>query len=746
MSRQWSKLKQALVATTCLMVIGLVQPGVAAGPPGSPDRILPADEGRDCTIDVNDVEDRDLCPRGDWILTPDLSTLLVTSDDGVTNRIYAAPLDGSPPTVLHESSDFLDLASLSADGAWLLFHEGIQLKSVSTAGGPAVLLVDDNDPFRITPDSSTVVYRRSAFVGNPGLYSVPIGGGATTQLTPSLVTGGEIGTFEITDDSSRVVYRADQDTHDVIELYSVPLGGGASVRLSGPMASGGDIRGYEISPDGNWVVYIADQDINGTAEAYSVPVAGGTAVKLNGPMTAGGDVRFGTEITPDSSRVIYRADQDTDEMFELYSVPIGGGAAVKLNGTMVPNGDVRTFSWQISPDSSTILYQADQDANGEDAVYQASVTAGGGTRVSPTLPPGVDLQGYGIDPTWTRLLITTEGSPGEQLFSALLDGGGLTQLTPPRPGRLIDSISIDDDWTYLVYEADHDEEDRDELYSVPFAGGPVVKLNGPMVDGGLVTGSFLVNSVDRVVYKADQDTDGIFELFSVPIRGGTAVKLNRPVAGLAGVGRFASPGDIVIYEANQDIPDRTQWYVVDVGVRCGGEFATIVGSDGPDVLIGTSGPDVIHGMGGRDVIDGRRGRDIICGGPGRDVIDGGKAGDRIWGNTGADTIIGASGKDTIYGGRGDDTIAGNKGDDTLFGGPGDDHIEGNSSRDQLSGGAGDDRLEGGKRGDLLWGGSGDDSLFGNSGNDTLDGGPDSDLCRGGTGSDAATACEDATGL
>jgi Ca2+-binding RTX toxin-like protein len=44
------------------------------------------------------------------------------------------------------------------------------------------------------------------------------------------------------------------------------------------------------------------------------------------------------------------------------------------------------------------------------------------------------------------------------------------------------------------------------------------------------------------------------------------------------------------------------------------EPATIVGTDGNDVLSGTAGRDVIAGLDGNDVITGLGGDDVICGG------------------------------------------------------------------------------------------------------------------------------------
>ena len=52
---------------------------------------------------------------------------------------------------------------------------------------------------------------------------------------------------------------------------------------------------------------------------YSVPLGGPAAagIKLNGALVALGDVD-NFAISPDSSRVVYLADQQTDNVFELY--------------------------------------------------------------------------------------------------------------------------------------------------------------------------------------------------------------------------------------------------------------------------------------------------------------------------------------------------------------------------------------------------------------------------------------------
>lgn len=141
---------------------------------------------------------------------------------------------------------------------------------------------------------------------------------------------------------------------------------------------------------------------------------------------------------------------------------------------------------------------------------------------------------------------------------------------------------------------------------------------------------------------------------------------------------------------------------------CNGIAATIIGTDGPDVLVGTDGPDVIVAGLGNDSISGLGGNDLICGGFGNDLIDGGPGNDILLAGPGADTVRGRDGDDAIYGGHGHDELEGNAGDD---------EVRGFTGRDYLKGGLGDDRVFGGSGNDRLMGGDGFDQIFGGNGVD-----------------------------
>ncbi len=389
-------------------------------------------------------------------------------------------------------------------------------------------------PFQISPDSSRVVYwagqQGSTFFGE--LYSVPLGGPAAAgiKLNGALVAGGSVNTnFRISPDSSRVVYLADQDTDQVFELYSVPLGGpaAAGVKINRALVARGDVYTFEISPDSSRVVYLASQETATVGELYSVPLGGPAAagIKLNRALVTGGDV-YTFEISQDSSRVVYLASQETATVGELYSVPLGGPAAagIKVTGALVAGRTV--YDYKISPDSSRVVYNANQETATVVELY--SVPLGGpaaaGVKLNRALVAGGSLSNYKISPDSSRAVYRADQETASvfELYSVPLGGPAAAGIK--LNGVLVAGGSVDDfeeefqispDSSRVVYLADQDTDEVFELYSVPL-GGPAaagVKLNRALVAGGFLSNFKISPDSSRVVYLADQDTDQVFELY-----------------------------------------------------------------------------------------------------------------------------------------------------------------------------------------------------------------------------------------
>lgn len=141
---------------------------------------------------------------------------------------------------------------------------------------------------------------------------------------------------------------------------------------------------------------------------------------------------------------------------------------------------------------------------------------------------------------------------------------------------------------------------------------------------------------------------------------------------------------------------------------CNGLPATIVGTNGDDVIVGTRGDDVIVAFDGDDIVRGGSGDDVICGGNGADTITGDRGADVLFGEKGKDHLEGSRGQDELYGGNGADTLIGGNGADEIWGNRGADFLNGNRGADVLRGGQQDDVIRGGLQADTIIGGDGVD--------------------------------------
>lgn len=114
-------------------------------------------------------------------------------------------------------------------------------------------------------------------------------------------------------------------------------------------------------------------------------------------------------------------------------------------------------------------------------------------------------------------------------------------------------------------------------------------------------------------------------------------------------------------------------------VFCGGQIATIIGTDGPDNLIGTDHKDVIAALSGNDSVIALEGNDLVCASGGNDVVKG---------NAGNDDIRGGGGRDSLSAGDGNDVVFGKSDNDVLHGGPGSDVLRGGGGHNKCFGDGG----------------------------------------------------------
>jgi hypothetical protein len=100
------------------------------------------------------------------------------------------------------------------------------------------------------------------------------------------------------------------------------------------------------------------------------------------------------------------------------------------------------------------------------------------------------------------------------------------------------------------------------LYSVLITGGTPTRLNGPLVDGGDVGWFEIMPNSLGVVYLADEETDEMQELYAVFINGAMNTKLNGPLADGGDVYEFRITPDSlsVVYQADQEVDEKWELF------------------------------------------------------------------------------------------------------------------------------------------------------------------------------------------
>ena len=300
-------------------------------------------------------------------------------------------------------------------------------------------------------------------------------------------------------------------------------------------------------------------------------------------------------------------------------------------------------------------------------VYVLNVSGG---AAPPALTDIADRTGGGVfsSPTPSEVAASLIAIVEEALAEPLAWAAGPYVTTVGTPVVLDGSGSIDPDGTIVSYEWD---------------------LNG---DGEFDTSS----AQPTRTHTFASAYDGIVSLRVTDDDGHTTVATARAHASVDG-DELDAPVDNCPNQPNHgqldvdgdgigDVCDSTPGFELEgLAATCNGRAATIVGTQGDNVLTGTSGVDVIIGLGGNDSISGLDGADVLCGGSGNDRVLGGRGNDQLFGENGNDILEGGDNNDTVQGGSGNDIMRGEKGDDRLSDILGNDNFSGGPGTDWCGG-------------------------------------------------------------
>ena len=644
--------------------------------------------------------------------------------------------------------------------------------SFPEAVGPFVTKGMGTDAFvaKVRPDGTSLEY--AGYIGGDGDEGAF--GVAVDALGAAYITGPTTSDAATFPETVGPVLTKGAGTDPDAFVAKVNAAGTALV-YAGYIGGDGSDEGFGIAVDGTGAAFVTGYTDSPTFPTFDGPettkpggsdafitkvLPDGTGFDYSGFIGGSGE-DFGNSVAVDGTGAAYvTGDTDSDET----TFPDTGGPDLSFNGVadafvakVNPGGTALVYSGYVGGDDLDVPLSIAVDESG--AAYLTGFTDSEAATFPETVGPFLTKSG-GRD-----AFVAKVAPAGTSLvYAGYLGGAGDDR----GHAVAVDSFGA----TYVTGRTDSDAA------SFPDKAGPFLTPGG---------------GIDAFAAKINA---GGTDLVYAGFLGGSGRDVGYGIAVDASGAAYVS-GETAALQVTVG-PDLTHNLGVDAFIAkltadCRGIPATIVGTDGDDVITGTAGNDVIVSYDGNDTVDGGAGNDIVCAGAGTDLLIGGAGDDTLDGGAGVDTasfpgtagvvanlaagtasgqgsdtlfvmenltgssandiltgdasanvisglgggdtLSGAGGDDTIDGGTGNDTISGGAGNDRLIGGDGNDIITGDAGNDTIDGGAGADTVLGGEGDDVILLGAGNDIASGGTGNDTILGGAGNDVSFGGAGND-----------
>ena len=531
-------------------------------------------------------------------------------------QLYSVALDGSDTpevrrlaTLGHGAAD-VNQFEITPDSTRVVYRGNLvdagtqELYSapIFTEGQQVVLSTDDTalggdvepSSWHLTPDGSHVVYKgRLRSEDSLELFSAPVDAAGQQELLSLESPGGDVivGQFDTTPDAQHVV-------HDVlpasggVQLYSTPIDGSTdAVLLNGEVTPGGNVEGgWQLSSDSRYVLYVGDLRVEDVREVYSAPIGtAGGQVRLNADPPAEGDATA-IRITPDATRAVWQGDLRIDNRIEVFSAPIGGGAVVRLSADPVAGGTVGIVPFEVTPDSTRVVYAGDLDEDGDFRLRSAPVDQAGLEVVlsDEAVPGGAPGGTVAITPDSSRVVFIGDLDEDDafRLYSAPVDQSG--QQDPlydaPVAGSAWVTFRLAPDGSRVVFVGDFRDLNVDEVWSAPTDGSQdAVRLHDePVVGGDALSSLEVTNDSTRVIHLGDLRQNGALELYTTPIAGGPATPLltGGPIggSGLTAL-RVSDDSSFVVFSGDQRVDGEIELYVSGVGQAAPGAPTSLAVTD-----------------------------------------------------------------------------------------------------------------------------------------------------------------------
>jgi len=330
----------------------------------------------------------------DWRFSPDNSLIAYISQNiGEVNQLYTVNSDTSQRTLINTQSITIGVESFE----WSPDSTRIAYTDDSLVAGLANLYVD-------FPDASDRIQLIDTFeVANPVLFD--------WQWSP---------------DSSRIAYSADQEIQGTLELFTVENDGQWHRRMNALLPENGVLQNeWQWSPLGDFIAFYAEINPDRVYdELYSSAADGSSRNQVNILHNR----RLHTtrqHWTPDGTRLIYSTIDDDGKIIAIYSVLNNGSQVIQITNVLEGEQSIKS-DFQISPDSSKIIYQIDSSDGNTTSLHLGSVNTSSRVNLATI---GVVSQAYwSMDSTRVIYVIKNNEDISEKMFSILTDGTGKVRL------------------------------------------------------------------------------------------------------------------------------------------------------------------------------------------------------------------------------------------------------------------------------------------------------------------------------
>lgn len=322
---------------------------------------------------------------------------------------------------------------------------------------------------------------------------------------------------------------------------------GASITVDGAAVSSGAASSPIALQIGDNVIDVVVTAANGTTrKTYTVAVT-----------------RESAFANRSSEPVIFLGDRETEGATELYiAVDDGSGLPIKLSEPLVPNGKVVDFA--VSPDRSFIAYVADQEIQRKTELYVLPIDAadagyktGNAYKVSGTLGNSADVREFAWSPNGSRIVFLADADTDEvdELYLVDVDGMNLHKING-NVGSVVEigQFAWSFDSRYVVYEVYNRDQPRQVIGinshdTQATLGDPnySVRLNPSIAAGRSIKSFAWSPAANTVIYIADQDTAGQDELYrSTASVSQVSVKVNPTLS---------PPGEVAAFSWSPDGAD-----------------------------------------------------------------------------------------------------------------------------------------------------------------------------------------------